>query len=78
MSNEVVSMKADLKSSVMIPKLIYAKYKHVVTPLINRLSKTERAIIKQKELKNENIVMDIHTDNIEAFIDTTSLFITKL
>ena len=68
MNSEVVSMKADLKSSVMIPKLIYAKYKHVVTALINRLSKTERAIIKQKELKNENVVMDIHTDNIETMI----------
>jgi hypothetical protein len=33
MNNEVVSMKADLKSSVMIPKLIYAKYKHVVNCL---------------------------------------------
>jgi hypothetical protein len=42
-------MKADLKSSVMIPKLIYAKYKHVVTPLIDRLSKTERATIRQKQ-----------------------------
>jgi hypothetical protein len=31
MNNEVVSMKADLKSSVMIPKLIYAKYDFVFT-----------------------------------------------
>lgn len=68
MNNEVVSMKVDLKSSIMIPKLIYAKYKHVVTPLIEILSKTERATIRQKQLKNENVVMDIHTDNIETMI----------
>jgi hypothetical protein len=32
------------------------------------LSKTERATIRQKELKNENVVMEIHTDNIETMI----------
>ncbi|CAC5386483.1 DHX8 [Mytilus coruscus] len=72
MSDQVVTMKVDLKTSIMIQKLVYNKYNETVDTLVGSLPKTEPVNIQQKELRNGNIIINLHSDSVESIMKVKS------
>ncbi|XP_063398977.1 uncharacterized protein LOC134683600 [Mytilus trossulus] len=68
MNDQIVTMKADLKTSLIIPKLVYTKYCDIVDKLVDKLSRTENVNIQKKELRNGNMVVNLHSDIVETII----------
>lgn len=68
MNNETVTMKPDLKTSVMLQKSTYQRYSENLETLIERLNVTEPITIQQRELRNGNVVFNLHSDSVETII----------
>lgn len=68
LNNETVSMKPDLKTSIMIQKSTYVRYSDTIETLVEILNNSEPVTIQQRELRNGNVVFNLHSDNIETII----------
>ena len=72
MSDQVVTMEVDMKTSIMIQKLVYNKYNETVDSLVETLQRTEPVNIQQKELRNGNIIINLHSDSVESIMKVKS------
>ncbi|XP_033747970.1 ATP-dependent RNA helicase DEAH12, chloroplastic-like [Pecten maximus] len=67
LNDQTVSAKAVLHCSLYIPKRIYEKSSDAVSLCVRELE-TEGVRMKTKTLRNENVVIEINTDDVETLV----------
>ncbi|XP_069135527.1 uncharacterized protein [Argopecten irradians] len=73
MTDQTVSAKPILNCSLFIPKRIYDKSGDAVNQCVSKLE-AEGVRMKTKTLRNENVVVEISTDDVETLVRARRLF----